>query len=236
MTGRFIGGTRLKEMDLAVELKASRTPIREALMQLQSDGLVTLLPHRGAVVCPLTEKDVEDAFQLRALLEGYGASQAAHQITPAQVDSLERLCYEMERLPVRNHHPSNMARLLDFNDQFHRIVIQASGNCRIAIALRAVMEIPRVYRMYYWRADHERQRSFVYHREMVDAFRKGDALWAEATMKSHIHAARDYLLAKLRAAPLPSIERNSLGRRSFAVRHRQRGSRSASTTHQRMRN
>src|SRR5688572_587354 len=77
MTGRLAGGTRLKEVELASQLDASRTPVREALVQLDSEGLVVLLPRRGAIVRSLSERDVEDAFQIRALLEGFGAAQAA---------------------------------------------------------------------------------------------------------------------------------------------------------------
>ena len=71
MGGRLAGGIRLKETELSHKVRASRTPIREALVQLESEGLVVRMPHAGAVVRVLDERDVEDAFQLQALLEGY---------------------------------------------------------------------------------------------------------------------------------------------------------------------
>lgn len=198
MDGRYTGGDRLKEVTLAAELETSRTPVREALVRLQRDGLVTVLPNRGALVRVLTEEDVEDAFQLRALLEGFAAAQAATRLTPEQVRELDDLCSDMEGPAGLGHSPEAITFLLDRNDCFHQIILEASGNRRLPATLSAGMEIPRIYRTYYWYPDKERQRSFLYHRELVEAFRRGDAHWAEAAMKSHIHAARDYLVAKLR--------------------------------------
>lgn len=199
MSGRFAGGVRLKEIALAEQFNTSRTPIREALVQLERDGLIDLLPNRGAVVRSLSERDVEDAFQIRALLEGYGAAQAALRITEEQMQELEQLCGEMEGPGGCGTSPEAIAYLLERNGRFHQIILEASGNSRLSSALSADMEIPYIYRSYYWYTDKERQRSFLYHRELIEAFRRRDMLWAEAAMKSHVHAARDYLVAKLRA-------------------------------------
>jgi DNA-binding GntR family transcriptional regulator len=113
-----------------------------------------------------------------------------------QIHELERLCGEMEALHEQNK--VAIAEVLELNDRFHQIILEASENRRLTEALRAAMEIPRVYKSYYWRDKRETQRSFLYHRELIEAFRNQDPLWAEATMKSHVHAARDYLLARLR--------------------------------------
>lgn len=199
MSGRLPGGTRLKEVELAQQLDASRTPVREALVQLESEGLIVLLARRGAIVRMLGEKDVEDSFQLRALIEGFGAAQAAQRLTPKQIDELERLRAEMEGPQGQQQSPEAIAFLLEKNDRFHEIILEASGNSRLRSTLRAAMQIPRLYRTYHWSSMQERHRSFLYHRELVEAFRNRDPLWAEATMKSHIHAARDFLLATLRA-------------------------------------
>ena len=198
LDGRLAGGARLKETALSREVGASRTPIREALVQLESEGLVVRTPHAGAIVRALDERDVEDAFQLRALLEGYGAAYAAQRLSEEQIRELEQLCDEMEGSPGRGSDQGAVAYVLERNDRFHRIILEASGNRRLTTALRATMEIPRIYRSYYWHSEQERQRSFLYHRELIEAFRNRDPLWAEATMKSHVHAARDYLLTKLR--------------------------------------
>lgn len=196
--GRLAGGTRVTETELAHALRVSRTPVREALAQLQGEGLVERLPHSATIVRALAEGEVEDAFQLRALLEGYAAMRAATQLSDEGIDGLERLCDEMEGPSGCGDGQPAIIYVLERNDHFHQAIAEASGNRRLTVALRAAMEIPRVYRSYHWRNDRERQRSFLYHRELVEAFRRRDPLWAEATMKSHIHAARDYLTGRLR--------------------------------------
>jgi len=196
MDGRLVGGARVTETDLATTLKVSRTPVREALVQLHTEGLVVRLPHSATIVRTLDESEVEDAFQLRALLEGYAALRAAERVSESQIGELERLCERMEQ--EEGNTPAAVTAVILDNDRFHQIILEVSGNRRLVVALRAAMEIPRVYRSYHWRSDRERQRSFLYHRELIEAFRRRDALWAEAAMKSHIHAARDFLRARLR--------------------------------------
>ena len=146
MGGRLAGGIRLKETELSHKVRASRTPIREALVQLESEGLVVRMPHAGAVVRVLDERDVEDAFQLQALLEGYGAAYAAQRLTEEQIRELERLCDEMEGPLGRGSEQRAVAYVLERNDRFHRIILEASGNRRLTVALRATMEIPHVYK------------------------------------------------------------------------------------------
>ncbi len=150
MDGRLAGGTRLKETALSRKVGTSRTPIREALVQLESEGLVVRMPHAGAVVRTLDERDVEDAFQLRALLEGYGAAYATQRLTEEQIRELEDLCDEMEGPLERGGDQRAVAYVLERNDRFHRIILEASGNRRLTVALRATMEIPRVYKSYYF--------------------------------------------------------------------------------------
>src|SRR5579864_9777932 len=90
--GRLPPGQRLKEEELAQELGISRTPVREALLILQAEGLVTAVPNRGAVVRTYTESDLVDMYELRALLESFAAHQAAKRITEAQLAALSDSC------------------------------------------------------------------------------------------------------------------------------------------------
>ena len=101
------------------------------LVQLERDGLIDLLPNRCAVVRSLSERDVEDAFQIRALLEGYSAAQAALYITEKQIQELEQLCNEMESPGGQGTSPEAIAYLLERNGRFHQIILAASGNSRL---------------------------------------------------------------------------------------------------------
>src|SRR5437867_6791605 len=85
LDGRLEPGSRLKEEELARELGISRTPVREALLMLQAEGLVDAVPNRGAMVRVHTPEDLDDLYQLRALLEGYAARRAALRISDERV-------------------------------------------------------------------------------------------------------------------------------------------------------
>src|ERR687884_94343 len=90
--GRLAPGARLKEEELARELGISRTPIREALLILQAEGLVDAAPNRGATVRAHTAQDLDDLYQLRALLEGFAARRAAARLTAEQLEELWASC------------------------------------------------------------------------------------------------------------------------------------------------
>src|SRR2546421_6975169 len=98
LDGRLPPGQRLKEEELARELGISRTPVREALLVLQTEGLVDAAPNRGAAVRSHDVDDLEDLYQLRALLEGYAARRAAANITDAALPALWASCERSETL------------------------------------------------------------------------------------------------------------------------------------------
>src|SRR5436190_2563510 len=98
LDGRLPPGQRLKEEELARELGISRTPVREALLILQAEGLVDAAPNRGAVVRSHDGDDLEDLYQLRALLEGHAARRAAASISDDALDSLRASCKRFESL------------------------------------------------------------------------------------------------------------------------------------------
>ena len=96
--GRLAPGQRLKEEELARELGISRTPVREALVILEGEGLVESVPKRGASVRAYAADDLDDMYQLRALLEGYAARRAATRISAEDVGRLEESCARFDRL------------------------------------------------------------------------------------------------------------------------------------------
>jgi DNA-binding GntR family transcriptional regulator len=198
LEGHFPFGSRLKEEELSLELGVSRTPIREALRQLQADGLVRSAPNRGAYVAGWSEQDLIEIYELRAMLEGHAARRATGRITLETGALLERLCEKMEGLDLTDHSEAAARRLTEWNAQFHQGIVDASANRRLKRLLTQVVEFPLVYRTFYWYTDEQLLRSFRSHRELLAACRAGDADWAEAIMRSHIYSAKDLLLGKLR--------------------------------------
>ncbi len=190
--GRALG-SRLREEELAGELGVSRTPVREALRRLESDGLVVLQPHRGAVVAQYDEDDLEEIFGLRALLEGFGARRAASRIGAPELDRLDELCDRMEAQVARPR--PDLDEVSALNLDLHQSVLAAAGNSRLVALLSTVVQVPLVQRTFQRYSPAALSRSMGHHRELVAALRAGDGLWAESVMRSHVMAARATLLA-----------------------------------------
>lgn len=195
LAGDVRGGSRLGEAEMAEVLGLSRTPVREALQRLDSDGLVELLPHRGARVVSWTPGDLEEIFELRGQLEPYGAARAARLgLSLETLDELDRLCAQMDKCAADQDYP----RLAELNSALHGAVIAASGNGRLADLVTTVIHVPIVIGTFARYDPVSLQRSMSHHRELVAALRARDSAWAEAVMCSHIRAAADFLIEQIR--------------------------------------
>jgi DNA-binding GntR family transcriptional regulator len=194
--GRLAPGQRLKEEELARELGISRTPVREALLMLQSEGLIDLVPNRGASVREYAADDLDDMYRLRALLEGYAARRAATRISSADVERLEESCTRFDRLRAED----DLLDLVKENLFFHNVILEAAASDRLTTLVRKVIEIPLVYKSYYWYSPEQKLISEHYHKQLALALRSRDAERAELIMKEHVLEARDFLLGQLRLA------------------------------------
>ena len=193
LDGRLTPGQRLKEEELARELGISRTPVREALLILQAEGLVDASPNRGAVVRALDADDLEDLYQLRALLEGHAARRAAGNISDAALVSLRESCDRFESII-----DDEVTELVKENVLFHNVILDASGSRRVSDLVRRVIELPLVYRSYIWYSIDQRRISAHYHRQITKALEARDGERAELVMKEHVFEARDVLVAHVR--------------------------------------
>jgi DNA-binding GntR family transcriptional regulator len=193
--GRLAPGRRLKEEELARELGMSRTPVREALLVLQSEGLVESIPRRGATVRSYAADDLDDMYQLRAVLEGFAARRAATRISADDVARLEESCARFDRLRADD----DLRDLVKENLFFHNVVLEAAGSDRLGPLVRKVIEIPLVHKSFYWYSPEQKLISEHYHRQLTRALGVGDAERAEMIMTEHVLEARDFLLAQLAA-------------------------------------
>lgn len=186
LTGKRGPGSRVREEEVAETFGVSRTPVREALRRLSSNGLIELVPNRGAEVVRWATDDVEELFDLRCLLEGHAARRAAER-DDNDLDQLRDLCERMEA-----HLGDTDARAADeitrLNMEFHRAVHQAGGRILPDLITR-VIEVPVVRRTFDEYSAAELRRSFGQHRELVDAIAEGDGEWAQSVMRAHIRAA-----------------------------------------------
>lgn len=187
LTGEFTEGEWLREEKLANALGTSRTPVRDALQRLHGDGLVELARNRGAQVTGLALSDVEDIFEMRALLEGFAARGAAVR-DDTDVAHLTSLCDAMEAAAAGRIDASD--EITRLNMAFHTAVHRASGNALLPRLLDNVIAISLVRHTFHHYDEQEAARSFAQHRELVRAIAAHDGTWAEAVMVAHIRAAR----------------------------------------------
>jgi DNA-binding GntR family transcriptional regulator len=122
LSGKYAQSEELKENTIGVELGVSRTPVREALRQLELEGLVTIIPNKGAYVTGISEKDMHDIYIIRSYLEGLCARWACEHITQAQIDELEEIVYLTEFHAKKDHHE----QIVELDNKFHETIYEAS--------------------------------------------------------------------------------------------------------------
>lgn len=186
--GEVEPGQWLRESTVADSLGLSRTPVREALRMLATEGVVELVPNRGARVVSWSASDIDEVYRLRALLEGHGAALAAGNAGSAQVADIRRLAEAYEEA-VAGARPGqdDTARC---NNDFHAAIVVASGSPRLATLLDVISSAPMVTQALSLYSVDDRRRSVLQHRDIVTAIAHGDPALAESAMRSHILAAR----------------------------------------------
>jgi len=193
-------GARLKEEDLAGEIGVSRTPVREALRRLGTEGLVDFRPNQGAYVATWSLRDLEEVFDLRETLESHGARLAAVRARADDIAALARIHEAMEHAGC-SPDPEALDRIAHLNSRFHNRVHRAAGHRRLAQLLSNIIDVPVLL----WTArvltPEDMERAFGHHGELIAALRAADADWAGAVMTCHIRAMRQiYLKDPMHAA------------------------------------
>jgi DNA-binding GntR family transcriptional regulator len=182
VTGHFKPGDRLDEQSLATRFGVSRTPIREALMQLASTGMVELQPRRGAFVASLGFKDIIERFETMAALEGMCGALAARRITDEQRSALVE-AHEVCAAEAKNGASDSYYYA---NDRFHQIIYEACHNAYLAEQARQLHTRLKPYRRLQLRARHRVSGSLAEHQKIVEAILAGDSAKAEQRLREHI--------------------------------------------------
>jgi DNA-binding GntR family transcriptional regulator len=192
LTGALAPGERLAAETLAHRFGTSRTPVREALLSLEAEGLVEIAPHKGAVVRPFDAADLVELYELRAVIEPYAAARAAERIGREALEALDANLREAEACGGADARA--VQRQIQLNEEFHRIVVGAAESPRLDVAMRSVAGIPRVFRTVFWRDERQRAQSLFCHRELVRALRARQPGLAEAVMRMHVLGAKEFLI------------------------------------------
>ncbi|MFK8021821.1 MAG: GntR family transcriptional regulator [Pseudomonadales bacterium] len=193
--GSYPPGARVTEQEVSAAAGVSRTPVREALQRLESEGLLTVTAHQGAVVASWTHSDADDIFELRVMLEGYAARLAAQRASKEDIVELRQLASAQSN-EAKKHSAGYMERIADLNNKFHERLQQAAASSRLQAMLATLSSAPLVFQTFRDYTRDDLNRSARHHVELVDAIESGDGDWAYAVMCAHVMAARRVFNAK----------------------------------------
>lgn len=202
LDGELTAGTQLSEPDLAKQLGMSRTPVREALRQMENEGLLDYAPRFGAMVRIPDRQELGQMYDVRAALESYAAAQAAQTIDPGEETQLDAALRTMRdiagRLPQHDgavlENP-DLGEFIRADMTFHRIIIQAAGNQYMSRILDGTHLLVRVFTGTSWQYNAERLNEAVrFHERLVDALKNRDSEAARLLSVEAMSVARDNAL------------------------------------------
>ena len=188
MAGYYEPGSKLKEEVVAADLSVSRTPVRAAIQRLIAEGLLEKAPTRGALVTPWRAQDAEDVFNLRIMLEGYGAALAARNATREEVDRLEAWNGEIAAA-VESERSDRLSVIHAANLNFHTGIYAACGSAHLRTFGVKLLEFPLVIGGFYIYTLEDMRSSVRQHGEIIAALRSGNPDYARAAVACHLTAA-----------------------------------------------
>lgn len=193
--GQYPGGFWIREIAVAQVAEVSRTSVRQALNVLAAEGFVELHPNRGAMVIDWTPENLLQVFDARVMLESFSCELAAINRTADELTLLQREADLFSELVIRQ--VERDSRLIaESNNRFHRLILGAGQNARLASLLVAVVQIPMVKQTFAKYDQVALVRSAQQHQDLVVAIGARDSAWARATMTAHILAAKNVIFAK----------------------------------------
>lgn len=182
LSGKYREHEELKEVAIGEELGVSRTPVREAFRQLELEGLIQIVPNRGAYVTGITAKDVKDIYMIRSLLEGLCARLATEKITKEQLEEME------ENIYLANFHASkgHMDQMAELDNRFHDILYEACDSKMLEHTLRDYHQYVLRVRQKTLSTNTRGRASNDEHRQIMEAIKEKDADRAEQLANGHI--------------------------------------------------
>lgn len=202
--GTLRQGQKISELEFCQELGISRTPLREALHILSSEGLIELTPHKGARVSRPTIDEIRDMFQVMAVLEGLCARVAAQELSDKDLKALEALHRALEEAYAAR----DEERYIQANHDCHQFVQSLASNRTLSDIITALRQKIFLYRYRQLYQPGRLDDSIAEHRELLEAFRCRDAAGAEALMKGHLHKQCEALVRLYETEGSPPTERS----------------------------
>ena len=185
LNGKYKENDELRENTIGKELGVSRTPVREALRQLELEGLVTIIPNRGAYVTGISHKDIWDIYVIRSMLEGLCARWAAKNITDAQLDELEETIL-LSEFQMKKESGFSAEQVAALDGRFHSILYEASGSRILDHVLTDFHNYVQTARRSSVVSEDRARKSIREHRQILRAVKDRDEEMAEQLANEHI--------------------------------------------------
>jgi DNA-binding GntR family transcriptional regulator len=192
LKGVLAPGQRINEPDVASRLGVSRVPVREALRELESSGLVVARKHAGVFVRQLDAPEIRDLYQMRGLLDGFAGRQAA-QLPEVEKAALLALLGDSVNAMQDAASQLNVQRYYGENLRFHWAIVAATGNHTLTETYRGIVQKLHLSRLKNLSHDVDMQASIAEHKEIVQALSQGNPVRCEALMSSHVGVAFERL-------------------------------------------
>jgi len=193
--GDLAPGERLMEVQVAEELGVSRTPVREAIRKLELDGLVIMVPRKGAYVADISMRDLSDVFEVRRALEGLAAELAADRATDEEIEELERMLVRISESIEENR----VRDTVELDTQFHEMLYAASRNERLRGILSQLREQIHRFRLQSWTRPGRARVALEEHRGIVEAVAERNPELAKKRATEHIDSAENVFMGDPRS-------------------------------------
>src|SRR5262245_547485 len=194
--GRVSPGAKLNERELCEHLRVSRTPLREAIKMLAAEGLVELLPNRGAAAVSLTEEDIAHTFEVMAGLEAQAGELAAQRITEAELAEIQAIHFEMMAAYTRR----DLSAYYTLNARIHSAISAAAKNPVLAQVYEQVNARLQALRFRSNQDGEKWKNAMKEHEKMIEALATHDGAAMREVLLSHLRNKREVVLDQLRAA------------------------------------
>jgi len=181
MTGALKPGEKVAEPELASRFGISRTPIREAFRQLESEGYLTVVPRKGALVASFSPKDVEEFYAIKSILEGYAARKACSRLSTREIAKLEGINEKLREIAAEG----DVRHFFKVHNTFHDTFIKGAGNEKLHEMIGALLKKFQRLRLASLSKPGRMQISVEEHEKIIEAFRNRDAVLAEMLVQKN---------------------------------------------------
>ncbi len=187
LNGMYDPGEKIVEAKLADELGVSRTPVREALKQLELDGLVENIPNRGVIVKGVTAQDIKDIYTIREAIEGIAAKWSVERMSQEELDSLKEIYELMEFYTFKN----DVDKIFELNTRFHELIYMATNSRFLEHVLRDFQLFIKTTRYESLKSEGRMENTLKEHKEILDAFINRDQETAVKKIIEHISHSKE---------------------------------------------